>query len=125
MDHLAEQAGVDYAALSLDAVAETAARVFRSLGAFAAVSDDRDGAAAVIRRTGEQRRLALLQAVATKYPKLPESDRIKLAATLDVLWSTSAFVQLVDSWGMATEEAVGVLRWAIAAINRADGRPQC
>ena len=89
------------------------------------MSDDRDGAAAVIRRTGERRRLALLQAVATKYPKLPESDRIKLAATLDVLWSTSAFVQLVDSWGMATEEAVGVLRWAIAAINRADGRPQC
>lgn len=116
MTRLSTQAGVDYSAVTLDTVAETAHRVFGSLGSFAAAATTTPHAAAVIRQTGLERREALLRAVAVEHPEMTAAHRITMAAALDVLWSTSAYALLIDTWEMSHEDATEVLAWAIHTL---------
>lgn len=116
MTRLSEQAGVDYSAVTLETVTETANRVFRSLGSFAAASTTTPHTAAVIREAGLERREALLRAVAAKHPELTATRRTTVAAALDVLWNTSAYVLLIDSWQMSHDDAAEVLAWAVNSI---------
>lgn len=120
MARLSTQAGVDYSAVTLDTVAETANRVFGSLGSFAAAGAITTHAAAVIRETGLERREALLRAVTIEYPEMTAAHRTTMAAALDVLWSTSAYALLIDTWDMSHEDATEVLAWAIHSLIDTD-----
>jgi|ERR1700730_8409393 hypothetical protein len=121
MEYLAEQAGVDYSTADLDTVADTADRVFRSLGLFVAQSNS-PSASDVVREIGRERRAALLKAVGAEFPDLPRSEQTMFAATLDILWNTASHGLLVDAWGMSIEEATRVIDWAVEAV-RTGNRP--
>lgn len=117
LTQLADEAGVDLEHLTLDAVADTADRVFRSLGRFGgsgrtlvypdlpAMTD-----AHVLGRE------ALLRVATTERPDWSERDQLRLAAALDVLWAVQSYERLVGPWGLAPDEASTVLSWAIRAV---------
>ena len=118
MRGLAEKAGVDYEQVTLDTVADTAARVFRSMGAFQASSKanvDVPTDPAFVEED-QHRRDALLNAVAKERPELTKKERAQLAAALDVLWGPPSYERLVDQWGFTPKEAMATLRWAIARL---------
>ena len=115
MRGLAEKAGVDYEQVTLDTVADTAARVFRSMGAFQAggstnVNVPTDPAFV---EEDQHRRDALLNAVAKERPELTKKERARLAASLDILWGPPSYERLIDQWGFSQKEATAILRWAI------------
>lgn len=116
LNRLSEQAGVDYTDLTLDDVADTANRVFRSLGSFAAADTATPATAAVIQQAGLRRREALLRAIAHRHPEMSAGNRTKVAAALDVLWNTSAYALLIDAWQLSHRDAETVLTWAINII---------
>ena len=113
MRGLAEKAGVDYDQVTLDTVADMAARVFRSMGAFqAAHALDAPTDPAFIEED-QHRRDALVGAVNKERPDWPKRDREWLAAALDVLWGPPSFERLIDQWGYKPKEAMAILEWAI------------
>lgn len=117
MARLGEEAGVDYEQLTLGDVGEVAARMFRSLGAFAVsnvTSRPNDPTFVAVDQT---RREALLRAVAASRPELSEQQRLTLAASLDVLWGVPSYDRLVSAWRMSPDEAVAVLGWAIKRLT--------
>ncbi len=114
MVRLGEEAGVDYQALTLEDVADVAGRIFRSLGSFSvadvtAKPDDDPTFVAI----DQQRRDALLQAVAQARPHWPQEQRVRLAAALDLVWGLPSYDRLVSAWGMSPDGAAGVIAWAI------------
>lgn len=117
MARLGEEAGVDYAQLTLGDVGEVAGRMFRSLGAFAVsdVTSPPDDPTFVA--VDQDRREALLRAVAESKPDLAPQQQRTLAAVLDVLWGVPSYDRLVSAWGMSPDDAVGVLRWAIDRLT--------
>jgi AcrR family transcriptional regulator len=119
MAGLAKEAGVDYDGVTLATVADTAARVFHSLGSLApppALEPPLDPA---FGEADQQRRDALLRAVASERPELPERERVRLAASLDVLWSPATYERLVDQWGMTPKDATAIIAWVIATVIQA------
>jgi AcrR family transcriptional regulator len=120
MTRLGEEAGVDYEQLTLGDVGAVAGRMFRSLGSFA-VSDvtSRPNDPTFV-AVDQDRREALLRAVAEAKPDLSEQEQLTLAAALDVLWGVPSYDRLVAAWGMSPDAAVGVLGWA---IDRLTGPP--
>ena len=116
MGRLAEAAGVDYDRVTLSSVAGVAGRVFRSLGSFAVPATPPPADPTFI-AVDEQRRRALLRAVAAEASDLSERQQAALAATLDVLWSVASYERLVGAWGMDPEEAVDVIGSAIGAVT--------
>jgi len=102
----------------VDTVADTAARVFKSMGAFQAnthanVNVPTDPAFV---EEDKHRRDALLNAVAKERPELTKKERARVAATLDILWGAPSYERLIDQWGFAPKEAMAVLKWAIDRV---------
>ena len=60
-------------------------------------------------------------AVDAEFPDLAGSEQTRFAATVDILWNTASHGLLVDSWNMSTDEATGVIAWAVEAL-RANAR---
>ena len=58
-----------------------------------------------------------MRAVAQAKPDWSEADRLRLAATLDVLWGVPSYDRLVSAWGMSAEAAADVLAWAIERLT--------
>lgn len=119
MRGLAEKAGVDYEQITLDTVADIAARVFRSMGAFRAggtanVNVPTDPAFV---EEDQHRRDALLNAVAKERPDLTKKERARLAAALDILWGPPSYERLIDQWGFTQKEAMAVLKWSIDRLT--------
>jgi AcrR family transcriptional regulator len=115
MAGLAERAGVDYDDVTLSNLAEVMARVFRSLGSFSAAPAPTPTDPAFL-AADEQRRGALLRAVAAEHPDWSARQHAALAASLDVLWGVGAFEGLVDRWALDPDDAVRVLGWAIHTL---------
>ena len=118
MRGLAEKAGVDYEQVTLDTVADTAARVFRSMGAFQAGSTANVNVPTdpAFLEEDKHRRDALLNAVAKERPDWSKRDRMRLAAALDVLWGPPSYERLIDQWGLTPKQAMAVLTWAIERL---------
>jgi AcrR family transcriptional regulator len=116
MRGLAEKAGVDYEQVTLDTVADTAARVFRSMGALQAARSVNVPTDPAFVEEDQHRRDALLNAVAKERPDWSKRDRLRLAAALDVLWGAPSYERLVDQWGFTPKEAMAVLSWAIERL---------
>jgi AcrR family transcriptional regulator len=119
MAGLAKEAGVDYDSVTLATVADTAARVFRSLGSLAPAPVIEPPLDPAFVEADQQRRDALLRAVASERPELPEFEQVRLAASLDVLWSPATYERLVDQWGMTPKDATALIGWAIDAVIEA------
>ena len=117
MLRLGEEAGVDYEQLALAEVAEIAGRIFRSLGSFAVSDVTSPPNDPTFVAVDQNRRAALLRAVAASKPELSERQQLTLAASLDVLWGVPSYDRLVSAWGMSPDEAAGVLAWAIDRLT--------
>jgi AcrR family transcriptional regulator len=116
MVRLGEEAGVDYERLTLGDVGEVASRIFRSLGSFAVSDVTSPPNDPTFVAVDNDRREALLRAVAASKPELSEQEQLRLAAALDVLWGVPSYDRLVSAWGMSPDDAVGVLRWTIERL---------
>ncbi len=120
MQRLNQLAGVDYDTLDLDGFASLTARVFRSLGEYAAAGqttvqpDD-----TAFRDVDDQRRSAILGAVVAERPDWSPRQQEDAAAALDVLWHVPSFERLVGAWGMSTERATATLCWLIDLVTEA------
>jgi hypothetical protein len=99
-------------------VPETAARVFRALGSLKLDTRPLSGSTPdpAFLAADQQRRDALLHAVAAERPDWSEQQRRTLAAVLDVLWGVPSYERLVDQWDLEPEAAMAVLTWAIGAV---------
>ena len=122
MVRLGQEAGVDYERLTLADVGEVAGRMFRSLGSFAVsnVTSPPDDPTFVA--VDQDRRQALLRAVAEAKPGLSEHQQLTMAAALDVLWGVPSYDRLVSAWGMSPDAAMGVLAWAIDRLTMPPSR---
>jgi AcrR family transcriptional regulator len=112
--HLAVQAGVSYDAMEVDDIAPVAAKVFASLSLFA-VSTLAEGPPP-FPTVDQQRRDAVLGAVATSTAGWPDEARQKAAAVLDVLWSVASFERIVTQWALTSEDATQAIVWAIGLV---------
>jgi AcrR family transcriptional regulator len=119
MARLTEEAGVDYSQVTLDTMAATAARVFDSIGAFAAAKEGLPRPSAMLKAGARERREALMRAVGAEFPDESHEEQVAIGATLDILWNTASHALLVQSWGMTPKEATMTIGWAIDAIRSA------
>jgi AcrR family transcriptional regulator len=117
MARLTEDAGVDYSHLTLDSMAGTAARVFDTIGAFAAAKEGLPRPSAMLKAGALERREALERAVDAEFPDEPREERVAIAATLDILWNTASHALLVQSWEMTPKEATATIAWAIDVVR--------
>ena len=123
MSGLAMEAGVDYDRVTLATVGAIAQRVFRALGSLhlrPALDPPPDSAFA---EADQQRRDALLRAVAAEMPQWSERERLMLAASLDLLWSAESYERLVDQWDLDPEVAMAIIAWAIDTLIGAVAEP--
>jgi len=114
MRRLEEEAGVSYAGLALDELADVTTLVFSARGSFAAspiVVDDPTFVA-----EDQLRRDALRDAVAAVAADWSDTDRDQAAGLLDVLWSVPSFERLVTQWGLGTEDATDTITWALELV---------
>lgn len=104
MVRINQDAQISYEDLAIDDVAQVVGRLFTSLSTFdrALETQPRPSEAAIA--MNRERMQALLDASG--------GDR-RLAALLDVLWSTEAYERLSSVWKMSTDEAIDSVTWAI------------
>lgn len=119
MARLTEEAGVDYSQVTLDTMAATAARIFETVGTFAAAKEGLPRPSAMLKAGARERREALMRAVEAEFPDESDEERVAIAATLDILWHTASHALLVQSWGMSPKEATRTIGWAIDAVRAA------
>ena len=119
MQRLNELAGVDYSALDLDGLGALTARVFRSLGDYAAGRVTLEPDDPTFHDVDAQRRSAILRAVEVERPAWTPRQQEDAAAALDVLWHVPSFERLVGAWGMSTARATRTVRWLIDVVTDA------
>lgn len=75
----------------------------------------------------ERRRQAVLRAVSTSAPDLPEDRSRAVAGLLDVLWNVPSYERLVGAWQLSPADASGALTWlidkVIAAVEAGEAPP--
>jgi AcrR family transcriptional regulator len=118
MARLEEEAGVTYEGLDLASLPEITARVFSSRRSFAAheaidVAED-----ALLVEVDQRRRDALLHAVTTATPTWTETERRRVAALLDVVWSMPAYERLVGAWDFDGDDATDAITWLMSLLTQ-------
>lgn len=63
-----------------------------------------------------ERREAFLDVVAQSAPELPEGERAKAAAVLQLLYSAYAWLSLREQWSLSGGPAAEALGWAVEAL---------
>ena len=118
MAAMEQRAGIDLARLSLDGVADAAARIFDQVGAgprrTPSVEPD-----PVLTAAGARQRDALIAAVSEVAADWTEEQRIAAAAVLDVLWSPAAYERLLGNWQLDPAAAERALTWAVRVVESA------
>jgi AcrR family transcriptional regulator len=117
IQRLEEEAGVTLEGMRLEDVAGATARIFAHVSSFPLVP--RMALDATLTAADQQRRAALLSAVAEPAGGWPGTDRTMAAATLDVLWSVMAYERLVMAWDLTPQQATTALTWAIGLVEDA------
>ncbi len=118
MARLEEEAGVTYEGLDLTSLPEITARVFSSRRSFAAhatidVTED-----PVLGEVDQRRRDALLHAVTIATPDWTETERRRVAALLDVVWSMPAYERLVGAWDLDGDDATEAITWLMSLLTQ-------
>lgn len=115
MHHLEEEAGIDLVGMTLEDVAEIAARIFEQLASFPL--EPRPPLDPTLREANQRQRRALLAAVAARTePRWSEKDQTAAAAVFDVLWSSAAYERLVVDWKLDQERAAEAVAWTIGLV---------
>lgn len=113
MVRINEDAEISYEDLAIDDVAELAGRLFTSLSTFVRALDAQPRPSEAAIAMNRERMQALVDACG--------GDR-RLAALLDVLWSTEAYERLSSIWRMPTDDAIDSVTWAIGRLLPPDGQ---
>ena len=114
MRRLEDDAGVRYEGIGIGDVTEMAERVFATWPVFAPpVPDIRDPTFA---ESDVRRRAGIVEAVEDGFPDIPEDERRRIAAALDVLWIPTSYERLVSRWGFSHNEATDVVRWSLDVL---------
>jgi AcrR family transcriptional regulator len=117
MHRLHEEAGVDYATVTIDNLVEVTGRVLDSMGQYPTAPTGPQPADQVFAQVDVSRREALARVVAEL--DVPEASREEIAAVLDVLWNLPAFERLVVGWQLEPERASAALAWLVGLVLRA------
>ncbi|CAM3267826.1 TetR/AcrR family transcriptional regulator [Nocardioides dubius] len=104
MVRINEQAAISYDDMDLEQVPVVVDRLFNSLATFTPRATAQGIPPAAVIAMDRERNRALRRA---------SGGDDRLAAVLDVLWSTDAYERLALSWRMSTQEAVDTITWAI------------
>lgn len=126
LQKLVQESGVQLEGLELGDFAGIAAGVYRYLQSFKAttpttISDPTFAA------LDEQRRLALVGAVARATPQWSATDQEVAAAALDMLWNPYAYERLSTGWHFDADRATRAIDWVVGLVEsaiRAGQRPK-
>lgn len=120
MQHSVDKSGISLEKLKLDKFSKTADQMFRYLASLPvaphATTPVKDPTYAVM---DQQRRNAVLNAVAQATPDWSDNERKVVAGLLDILWSIPSYERMVASWELDTDHAVRGLTWLIDLVNEA------
>jgi len=122
VQRLTEESGVKLHGFELGEFAGLATQVYRYLSSFAATPPAvTDPTFAAI---DQQRREALLAAVARVAPQWPADAQTTAAAMLDMLWNPMLFQRLTGAWQLDAAQTTRAIAWAAGLIEQAirDGR---
>lgn len=122
MQRLEAEAGVSYDDVTLGNLGEVTARVFASLQRFSVENSAPAPVDPAFVGSDVRRRDALLRAVTSASPEMPEGQRRAAAGLLDVLWSPATYERLVAVWGLDGAAATAAIDWLMAEVTRAIGR---
>nr|WP_090274645.1 TetR/AcrR family transcriptional regulator [Mycolicibacterium komanii]CRL67583.1 transcriptional regulator [Mycolicibacterium komanii] len=122
MQRLEAEAGVSYDDVTLENLGQVTARVFASLQRFSVENSALAPVDPAFVSSDVRRRDALLRAVTSASPDLPERQRRAAAGLLDVLWSPATYERLVAVWGLDGAAATAAIDWLMAEVTRAIGR---
>ena len=114
MSNFERAAGVDLTSLSLDDLADAAARGLRFAADFPTADDD--GLDPTLHETDERRRDALVRAIEQRAPDWDERQQRRAAAVVDLLWSFSAYERFRRSWRLDPDGAIDAIQWAICLV---------
>lgn len=107
MTRINQDAAISYEELAIGDVAELVGRLFTSLSTFGQALDAQPRPSEAAIAMNRERMQALLEACG--------GDR-RLAALLDVLWSTDTYERLSTTWRMSTEDAIDAVTWALGRL---------
>ncbi len=114
---LVTEAGVKLEDLRLESFGEVIGQIYAYLATFpvtrAATSDPTFAA------LDEQRRVALLAALAAAAPDWTAEQRTLAAAAVDAYWSVPVFERLVNTWNLDGQQATRAVSWVIDLIRAA------
>ncbi|MFS3130718.1 TetR/AcrR family transcriptional regulator [Nocardioides sp. Bht2] len=108
MVRINEQAAISYDDLELAQVPDVVDKLFNSLATFTPSATAHGIPPAAVIAMDRERNRALRRA---------SGGDVRLAAVLDILWSTDAYERLALSWRMSTQEAVDTIAWAMAELT--------
>jgi len=124
MQHQTVEAGVDLTALRLENVAEAATRILEYVSQ--RPMEARPQLDPTLADASRRQHDALLAAVEEHTPEWSPSDRVLVAAMLDVMWSVASYERLVSEWHLERDEAITAITWTIGLVESAicdDRRP--
>lgn len=117
MEQLVSDSGIDLKELELGNFGDITQRIFSYMSSFsvnAGLIED-----PTLASIDQQRRTALLEAVARSTPSWSQQDQEEIAAALDVLWNLPPFERLIAAWDFEPERASNTIRWMIGLIEDA------
>jgi AcrR family transcriptional regulator len=122
MTRVEQEVSIDLEQLRLDDFRQVTARVFEYISSFPL---ERHGPSdPTLIETHKRQRATILAAVTPATEGWVESDRVLVAALLDVLWHYSSYELLVADWELDPKEAIAGVTWMIGLVQEAirDGR---
>ena len=120
MHRLEEEAGVNYEQVTtLANLTEVTNRVLTSRQRFAVDTAVRGSDDPTFVAVDQRRRDALLRAATEAAPQWSDTERIAIAALLDVLWDAPSHERLVRDWQLPGDEAARALTWIMDTLVRA------
>jgi AcrR family transcriptional regulator len=117
MHRLEQKAGIDLETLSLDDIADVAARIFDTVSSHPV--HRRLPLDSTLAEAGRRQREALQRAVARHTSEWLESDREIAAAMFDALWGVEVYEHLAVDWQLDHARAVRGITWVIELITNA------
>jgi AcrR family transcriptional regulator len=120
MQRSVDKSGISLEKLKLEKFSKTADQMFRYLASLPvapqATAPVKDPTYAVM---DQQRRNAVLNAVALATPDWSDTERNVVAGLLDILWSIPSYERLATSWELDADNAIRGLTWLIDLVNQA------
>src|SRR4051812_31869202 len=119
MARLEEEAGVTHQGLDPPPPPPITPRGFSPRPAFSAPQAGAVAEDALLVEVDQRRRDALLHAVTTATPTWTETERRRVAALLDVVWSMPAYERLVGAWDLDGDDATDAITWLMSLLTQA------